>query len=94
MFFTNLRLALIVYIVLFIITPSISEFYGEPRLIEISRIIFISILINALCMVPYVKLDVDLKFKTKSIINVSALTLSSFIWLLTITVFGLSFIEV
>jgi O-antigen/teichoic acid export membrane protein len=68
-FYFNLVVSLIIYILVFFSAPYISMFYGESSLIDVLRILSISILINALTVVFRVKLIVSFDFKSQAIIS-------------------------
>jgi teichuronic acid exporter len=76
-FYLNMGISIFIYISLFITAPIISDFYKAPELTELSRVLFLILIINALCLVPNTILTVELKFKTKSKVNVIALVISS-----------------
>ena len=76
-FYTNLGLSVILYLTFYILAPFISEFYNEKRLIDIIRVVSISIFFNALSVVPRTLLIRTLKFKNVTAITLSAAILSS-----------------
>lgn len=75
-FYINIFLGLLIYIVLFVLAPRIAAFYGDDRLIEIIRLISLSTLIKSLSVVQIVKLSIDLNFKLKAKINFWSVVLS------------------
>jgi O-antigen/teichoic acid export membrane protein len=76
-FYVNLVVSIALYSVLYFLAPAIAEFYNSPELIDISRVLFITLVINALTLVPITKLTVELQFKSLSKVNISALVISS-----------------
>lgn len=68
-FFFNLFVSLILYGILFLTAPLISDFYLEPKLSLIIRVISIVIIINALGFIQRIKLTKNLEFKIQTIIN-------------------------
>lgn len=76
-FYINLGVSIFLYIVLFFFSPVIADFYNVQELTLISRVLFVSLLINALSLVPNTKLTIELNFKAKSKINLFALAISS-----------------
>ncbi|MBQ0316558.1 oligosaccharide flippase family protein, partial [Providencia rettgeri] len=50
-FFVSITLGIILYFILFLSAPWISVFYKKPELIDISRILFLVIIINSLSIV-------------------------------------------
>lgn len=66
-FFFNLVVSLVMYLLLYIASPAISAFFKEPVLIEIVRVIGWVLVINALAIIPrtiFVR-NVDFKTQTK-----------------------------
>lgn len=66
-FFFNLVVSFVMYLLLYIASPAISAFFKEPILIEIIRVISWVLVINALAIIPrtiFVR-NVDFKTQTK-----------------------------
>lgn len=61
-FYFNLGLSLILYAVLFVLSPYIAEFYNEPRLVELSRVVFLIIIFNAFIIIQNATLKRSLEF--------------------------------
>ncbi len=68
-----------VYIVLYLLAPLIADFYGEPRLVPLSRYLFIGFVISSLSVAPRACLFRNLKVKETSVINVCALAVSGIV---------------
>lgn len=64
-FYFNLFLAIVVYIVIFVCSPLISDFYGIDLTLYI-RLISINIILNSLVLVHRAKLSILLDFKTQA----------------------------
>lgn len=62
----------ILYLIVFAGAPRISEFYGEPQLTAIIRVLALSLLIGAFSAVPYALLQRELNFKWMSLIEFAA----------------------
>jgi len=77
-FFTGL----ILYIILFFSAPLIAQFYREPKLIQLSRFIFLSFFLSGLGIASYTVLLKKLMIKQQAIIDVSSLLVSSIIGLI------------
>lgn len=73
-FVFNLIVSILVYILLYFAAPFIAEFYKEPRLIELTRVLMLCIILYALAAVQTVKLTIALDFKTLAIINILKIT--------------------
>lgn len=70
LFYYNLVVSIIIYGVLYIISPLIADFYHKPPLIEIIRVIGICIVIHAFRVVQRIMIFRDLKFKVYAVINI------------------------
>lgn len=75
-FYFNILIALIFYGVLFISAPAIARFYDMPELINVTRIIAFTLIINSLSAVHRTILIIDVNFKTQSKISLSAALIS------------------
>lgn len=62
-FYINLVMSGILYGVLYLCAPLIAEFYNQPPLINISKIVFLTIPINAFCIIQHTLLTKELKVK-------------------------------
>lgn len=68
-FFINLAVSVLLYLSLYVSAPWIANFYDEPRLVDLSRILFLVIIVNAIGIVMRSKLTIDLDFKSITIAN-------------------------
>ena len=76
-FYLNLVLALIIYLILFFCSPFIAAFYHEPILNDVCKVTFLVIPIFALTLIQTTLLKRNLQFKKLSIITfVSSITAS------------------
>ena len=71
-FIFNAFISLIFYIVLFINTQEISDFFEDDALIDTIPVIGIILLINSLSVIQLVKLQISLEFKKISLYNIIA----------------------
>ncbi len=78
-FYVNFIWGILMYLLLYFCAPLIAEFYNQPELVSISRLLFIMIIINSLTVVARAKLTIDLDFKSQAIANTFATLLSSII---------------
>jgi teichuronic acid exporter len=51
------------YVILFFCAPYIAEFYNQPKLTAITRVISISLLLNAFLIIPNIHFTRDINFK-------------------------------
>lgn len=65
-FYFNIIVGLFLYGVLFIVAPFIADFYNEPQLVAITRIIGLSVLINSFVVVQRALLTIKIDFKTQA----------------------------
>ncbi|REB08727.1 lipopolysaccharide biosynthesis protein [Sporosarcina sp. BI001-red] len=75
-FYFNLFIAVSIYGVLFMASPVISSFYGEPQLIAILRVLSLVLIANALGIVQRVMLVKNVDFKVLAKINAVAFSIS------------------
>lgn len=82
-FFFNLGISGLLYIVLFFCSPLIADFFGNPKLTSLTRIVGLNLIIGALVSVHRTKLTIELRFKIQSIITLSSSLISSIlaIWM-------------
>jgi O-antigen/teichoic acid export membrane protein len=78
-FFFNIFISVFLYIILFYSAPYIALFFGQPKLVLVSRVIFIGILLNALYLIPTVKMARALDFKSSTKVNIFSVTCSGIV---------------
>lgn len=71
-FYWNLIASIILYGVLYAISPTIANFYQMPQLVSLTRIYGLILIISAFSIVQNNLLQKDLKFKTLSLRNITA----------------------
>ena len=71
-FHFNFFISILLYFLLFICAPMVSTFFNTPQLIEIIRVISITLIISSLAIIQRVKLIKVLNFKTLTKINTIA----------------------
>ncbi|EKO3642342.1 lipopolysaccharide biosynthesis protein [Vibrio metschnikovii] len=81
-FYSNLFLSLISYIILFFISPLVSDYYNEPRLTELIRVSSVLLLFNSLQIVQTAMLSKKLQFKKVLKANLPSAGISSLISIL------------
>lgn len=65
----NTFVSVILYIILFSLSPTIARFYNTPELVSLERVFFLLLIINALSIVQSAKLQIELNFKKIAIIS-------------------------
>jgi O-antigen/teichoic acid export membrane protein len=76
-FYVNLAVSVLIYCTLFITAPFIASFYNQPELVDLSRILLVVVIINAVALVPRAKLLINIDFKSQSLINSTAMLVSA-----------------
>lgn len=65
-FYFNIAVGIVMYLILFFSAPLIADFYNEPLLVTITRAIGLSVVFNSLAVVQRALLTVKLDFKTQA----------------------------
>ena len=78
-FYFNIFISVVLYLSLFFSAPGIAQFFNQPRLVLVSRVIFIGILINALYLIPTVKMVRALDFKSSAKVNIFSVVCSGLV---------------
>lgn len=81
-FYYNLAVAVLIYCLFFFAAPLVSRFYDVPILTDVMRVISITLIINALCIVQRTKLVKRIDFKTQTKVSILSVVLSGFIGIL------------
>ncbi|NIJ44308.1 O-antigen/teichoic acid export membrane protein [Wenyingzhuangia heitensis] len=81
-FFVNASMSLCLYVCLFFLAPHIANYFDSQLLKPLSRILFISLIINGFTIVPLTILTLNLNFKLISLVEVVSIVLSSLLGLL------------
>jgi len=82
-FYFNFVVALLVYLMLFFAAPFIADFYKEEKLIDITRVVGISLILNSFGLVQRAKLSIALDFKKLALSSTLAVFISGLlgIWM-------------
>lgn len=78
-FYYNLLVAIIVYLLFYFLAPFVASYYEVPLLVKVMRIISITLIINALCIVHRTKLIKKIDFKTQTIVSIVSVLLSGIV---------------
>ena len=65
-FYFNIAVGLFLYLLLYVAAPYIADFYNEPQLTSITRVIGVSLIFNSLAVVQRALLTLKLDFKTQA----------------------------
>lgn len=69
-FVMNMIMSVIIYVILYFLAPSISSFYNEPLLCDLTRVLGLQFVLSAVNIVHRAKLTINTDFKSLAIINV------------------------
>lgn len=75
-FWFNIMAGTLMYLVLFFCAPLIAQFFHQPVLTEVSRVIFLAIPLSAVGIVPNAKLWIELRNRELAIAAITALVMS------------------
>lgn len=78
-FYVNMLWGMAMYVLLFFAAPAIAAFYKQPVLVDISRVLFLVILINSFSIVVRAKLTINIDFKSQAIAGTFATVLSAMV---------------
>lgn len=71
-FYFNIIVSSILYIVLFISAPYVANFYNQPELTKVMRIICIGVILNSFAVVQRALFTINIDFKTQAKASLSA----------------------
>ena len=75
-FFVNILIAVVIYLILFFSAPHIALFFRMPELCSLSRFLFLSIIINSFGIVQNIILSKSLSFKVISLADLTSAVVS------------------
>lgn len=75
-FFFNIIVGLVCYLILFLASPYIAQFFKEPILKDVLRVLAINLFFNSLAVVPVAKFSIKVDFKTQSKASIVSTVLS------------------
>ena len=82
-FYTNLVISLFLYAVLFFSAPAIANFYGQPALINLTRVMGLVVVINAFNIIQQALIAREVDFKRKATVTVTATLVSGSVGIAT-----------
>lgn len=80
-FYANVLFSLLIYLIIYLSAPYISNFFEKPQLINIIRVYSISIIIFSFSAVQLAKLTKEIKFKKSMAIQLPSLIIGGFVGL-------------
>ena len=70
-FYFNIVVSFLFYLILFITAPFIANFYNQPELITLTRVISLSFVFNAFGLIQITQLTKNINFKTQSKVGIA-----------------------
>ena len=80
-FYFNIFVSILLYIILWLSAPLIAKFYDQDQLVSLTRVSALVLIINSFGLMQVTKLTKEVNFKRKSIISLSSTLLSGLIGL-------------
>ena len=78
-FYFNIAVSVCLYLLLYICSPFISDFYNQPELDLITKVVGISLIINSFGIVQQAKLTIELDFKRQAKASLTAVIIGGVI---------------
>lgn len=78
-FIFNMAVAVGIYIIMYVTAPLIADFYEEPQLIRITRIVSLNLILSSLSIVQRTRLTINLDFKTQTKAGLLAVIISGIV---------------
>lgn len=78
-FYFNIIVSVVLYLILFISAPFVSDFYDTPQLTPIMRVVCLSVIINSLAVVQRAHLTINIDFKTQAKASLIAAVISGIV---------------
>lgn len=80
-FYFNIVVALIIYVIIFLASPYIAHFYNIPELSSVTKVYSITLIINAFAIIQNAKLTIDVNFKAFAKISLITAIISGIVGL-------------
>lgn len=78
-FYFNIVVGILLYLVLFVIAPWVADFYDSPELTALMRVVCLSVVFNSFVVVQRALLTVNIDFKTQAKASLTAAVVSGVI---------------
>lgn len=75
-FYFNIIVSCSLYLILFITAPFVADFYNQPELTSVMRVVCLGVILNSLAVVQRALLTVRIDFKTQAKASLSAAVIS------------------
>lgn len=81
-FYFNIIVSIFFYLIFFLLAPFVADFYSQPELVSLMRVMSLIVITNAFCVIQRVILSVEMDFKSQAKASLFSVMASSFIALL------------
>ncbi|MGD8111374.1 lipopolysaccharide biosynthesis protein [Vibrio sp. TRT 17S01] len=81
-FYASLTFSIVCYLILYFSAEPISNFYSQPKLESLVKVLAITIIIDSVTIVHKAKLSIELDFRTQAKVSLISVTLSGFMGIL------------
>jgi len=81
-FYFNLIVSVLLYVLLFFLAPLIASFFNTPQLSLLTRVLSLNILINSLSLVQQTRLTINLEFRPQAFVSLLCVIISGSIGVL------------
>ena len=78
-FFFNFMISIVVYGILYLIAPIIADFYEQPLLIDLIKVVGLNVIITSFAIIQRTILIKNVNFKTQAIVNIIAGLMGAFV---------------
>lgn len=75
-FYFNIAVGVVVYVLLYLSSPFIASFYNEPKLDLVTKVVGLNLIISSFSVVQRAKLTIALNFKLQAVISLIAVVIS------------------
>lgn len=78
-FYFNIVVGVVVYLLLYLCSPYIASFYNEPKLDLVTKVVGLNLIVSAFSVVQRAKLTIVLNFKLQAIVSLIAVVISGIV---------------
>lgn len=82
-FYTNVIIALFLYVAIYIVAPYVADFYDEPMLDSVMRISGLNLILMSLFIIQKTRLTIELKFKQIGLISLVSVIISGLVGIIS-----------
>ena len=75
-FYFNIVVSILFYLILYFCSPLIADFYNQPKLVDLTKVLSLNIIISSFSIIQTTKFTINLDFKSITISNFIAVIIS------------------